>query len=378
MKILFIFQGYTASPDKFDNGLWKEILKCDVGDILFKNGKRLFETHKESMHNFFKNFSKTHLSSVVYNKRTLIPLKDYSDNIILYNKNKVKNISNYDVIIIDCTWAYYDYISYLRKKYPDKIIIGIQDESIQEIQFCDTHMKVSIYGGLHSLDCYICYNRQTFSWVKPCVKNTIYLYHPITTELIKRISKKIDKKDKRKIALGISNWNYDFSNVFTNFLIFKKLNESCQNKLYGEMVGIREYRKEEVSLFQSIDNAIEIVGWLSEEYYSRLSTYNFLIQMPTRAVAGRVSAECAILGTPVIGNENCDMQKYCWPDLSVEEFDVKTAVSLGKRLIEDRQFYDRVVWKAKRKIVRLAEETTTYKEKIINITETIKKARRVT
>jgi hypothetical protein len=78
------------------------------------------------------------------------------------------------------------------------------------------------------------------------------------------------------------------------------------------------------------------------EWMSVLSTFKYAIHMMPTIAAGTFSLNCAYFGIPCIGNNKVDTQLKCFPSLSIDPEDVKSARELSKRLWEDDDFYKQV------------------------------------
>lgn len=347
-----------------------------MGVPLDINGTSLFENWRKSLDSWFSQYSKyslsctgyCHLSGSVFQDHVLNREENYTPDIMLCERfgGKIVSLDDYDIIFIICQSALYGYIRYIRSRYPNKIIIGIQDDSLQELQLFDTKAKIVVHDALCSLDGFIAYNTQMKSWMEGFDTNTVLCHHPITKQYIEQIRDKtasIHKQDR--ICLGITNWNYDHTNFLSNIVVLKNLRKDYPSPLKGEFIGVKDYKIADLNLFASICPDIEILGYLKEDYYQTLKSYKLIIQMGTRAVAGRPCAESAVVGTPMIGTRNADMQEYCWPDISINEFDIAQAITLGKKLLSDTEFYAQICEKAYENLVLLAKDTQLY-TKMIN------------
>ena len=56
--------------------------------------------------------------------------------------------------------------------------------------------------------------------------------------------------------------------------------------------------------------------------------------------AGTFCLNAAFLGIPCIGYKESDPQRLCQPDLSVDLYDLESAMKLAKKLKDDKDFYD--------------------------------------
>lgn len=76
------------------------------------------------------------------------------------------------------------------------------------------------------------------------------------------------------------------------------------------------------------------VDWLKT-----LSTFRYGVNLMPTIAAGTFSLNCAYFGIPCIGNKKVDTQRLCFPYLSVDAEDVRTARDMASRLKTDPDFY---------------------------------------
>jgi len=358
--LAYVFHGFTAAPAVYDNRLWAHVLSCPMGDALDADGVPLFERHRLGIRAVFERLGGTHLSGVAFTKEAMCPAGPFSEGIQTKNGDHI-DLRDFHVIVIACHWAYHEFIVWLRKRRPDALLVGIHDDSLQEMEYCDPALQSIIIQSLSCLDGFIAYNHQMLKWVSVLAPQAEYWRHPISHEFLARVKpRSVRKRDA--VCLGISNWNYDFANFITSVAVLKRIKEHYPH-LQGEFMGIREYRAPFMGAYQECVEDVSTLGWRTEDYYEKLAQYKIILQMNSRAVAGRVSAEAAAVGTPVVGNRVCDMQEYCWPELSVSEFDACSAFSLTRKVLDDEEWRAYLIDQAWLRVQELAEETCSYKER---------------
>jgi len=76
-----------------------------------------------------------------------------------------------------------------------------------------------------------------------------------------------------------------------------------------------------------------------DDWVARLSKFRYAVHMNPNSIGGTFYLNCAYLGIPCIGNINANTQRLCFPDLSVEPADIKTAKQLMEKLRKDEDFY---------------------------------------
>jgi len=75
------------------------------------------------------------------------------------------------------------------------------------------------------------------------------------------------------------------------------------------------------------------------DWIKTLSTFKYAVNLMPTVAAGTFSLNCAYFGIPCIGNKRVDTQRRCFPRLSVEAEDVRSARELAMRLKLDSNFY---------------------------------------
>lgn len=367
MKICYIFPRETQKDSyfRYDNSIWGLLLQADVGDALLLNGETIYRSYLDSLINYYSQ-GKTYLASSAFRKEIILPKFPYSEELLLHNQKL--RIEEYDVIFVCCFFPYFNYISFLRSKFPRKIIIGIQDFSLQELTMCHTNFKTIIFNAMKNLDGYICLNRDSYNYFNKLVP-CFYLSHPITPTIFNNIKKYSYPHPKNKICLGVSCWNYDFSNLLPSIIIYKTLKER-NNNLLAEVLGIRKHKIKELNEYCKLEPGISILGYQTEDYYNTLSRYQLIFNLSERAVAGRICAEAAILGIPIIGNKKCDLQEYCWPNLAIDSYNTEKAYELSLRILSDKDLLGITKMNAMDNIKALVNKTVNeYPKLIIKIIE---------
>lgn len=84
-------------------------------------------------------------------------------------------------------------------------------------------------------------------------------------------------------------------------------------------------------------------NWMTE-----LSKRKYAVHLMRTYAAGTFNLNCAHLGIPCIGYNQCDSQRICFPELSVNEGDLLEARRIAKHLAENDQFYNHVSLYAKK------------------------------
>ena len=86
------------------------------------------------------------------------------------------------------------------------------------------------------------------------------------------------------------------------------------------------------------------------EFYDILSQCKFVINLADRNTPGRLQAEAAFLGVPVIGSNRLELQNELFPELAVTPYELETAVKLAKVLLENPEQGEILAQKAVKKL----------------------------
>jgi len=135
---------------------------------------------------------------------------------------------------------------------------------------------------------------------------------------------------------------------FREFELFRKIRgnpESPQEKYATKMV--------DENFYKIPVNATNMGGRLTLVDYFSICYAVICLREPT---ACRTNAACAASGTPMIGNEQSDVQQIIYPDLCVNKYDLMKIDSLLEKLIKDSDFYDHCVQVAKDNLWRIGAE----------------------
>ena len=78
------------------------------------------------------------------------------------------------------------------------------------------------------------------------------------------------------------------------------------------------------------------------DWIKKLNEFKYAVHMNPNTIGGTFNLNCAYLGIPCIGNINSNTQRLCFPELSVEPYDLVTAKKLANKLKTDSEFYNMV------------------------------------
>ena len=356
MKVLMIYLKYVPTTKHFDSTMFGNLLNADIGYALDKNNNLLQDHFFEEMLKVYDFFIPVKVSTI-FNENFCIKTENLISTNILLETGKIVSIENYEIILISHSWFYNWYIIFIRKKFPKKIIIGIQEEAVQDIISFTPALQSAHFKTLSLFDGYIAINKQFYNWAGNFVKNLIHLHLPLPIDQFNGIA---SKKKKLFACIGIVTWNTDFSNFYSNILVLNKLNKKGY-ELQGFIIGYQKWQKAYLKDYEKNFSNIHLIPECGDQLYDYLIEFKLAINLTLRAASGRISAEFAALGVPCIGNKHNDLQMFCWPKLSVSPYNIKKAIEIAEKLLSDDHFYDEVNSYSKNAVEILMDHSNTKK-----------------
>ena len=76
------------------------------------------------------------------------------------------------------------------------------------------------------------------------------------------------------------------------------------------------------------------------DWIYKLAEYKYTVHLMPAITAGTFCLNSAFLGIPCIGYKESDPQRLCQPNLSVELYDIESAMELARLLKNDKDFYN--------------------------------------
>lgn len=359
--ILFIYLQHEfktenpSSSGSFDNTLIAELLDADVGMPLASSGEMLIDERDDAlgavlaMDDLADGGGFPKISSLYHPHFCVTDDATMSDQVRL-TTGDVVDITDYDVLIVSHLWAYNHYIDYLAREFPEQTLIAIQEGSIQDVTRYSSGLQVQHRQVLDAVDGYITENREYDAYVRHFVDEVHSIPLLVPDGQFQNVS---PRKKEDRICIGVTTWNVDMSNFYTNLLVVDALRRRGFD-LTAELVGVKDFQGKMLAEFDDLP-FVETVSYIEDGFYEYLSQYRLAVLLTSRATAGRVSAECAGVGVPVIGNQENDLQRRCYPDLSIGSYDITEAVSLGERLLTDEDFYEETVARASETVSSLQD-----------------------
>ncbi|SNR60738.1 glycosyltransferase [Halorubrum vacuolatum] len=341
----------------FDNTLYFDMLDADVGvpltventPLQFAKGDKFSDGLEDEFYGAYPQ-----VSSMYHEAFCVSDEAEFSFDAKLFD-GEIVDIRDYDVLVISHHFFYNFYIKHLLETCPELSIIGIMEGGFQDVTMYSPKLQLCHREVLRSVDGYIVSNRQYKQYAETFNDNVIFLPFHVPEGHFQDVSPRTSSEDK--VCLGITSWNIDHSNFYTSILLLDALRDAGFG-LEGEIIGVKDHHQRMVADYNTLEH-VSTVGFIEEGYYEYLSSFDLAIQLTNRATAGRVSAEFAGVGVPVIGNKYDYLQQRCWPELSIEPYDIRRATKLAKELLTNDDFYRESVAKARDEISSLQEYDET-------------------
>jgi len=275
----------------------------------------------------------------------------YHDIKNLSHKEHMDIFDKYDVWIYPVFPEYFDLLKSIRTDYKGKIL-GITDIQSHVLSYWSMD---ELYNFVESINCYdavMCTNMDEVSTFKGCLeKPDICAYtgwSMYSDKLHKPYLKQSDARDTNLISVSISNPGDFNRDLLTNIAAYKKLKKKfpdIQGFMYyvtpNKMQGLRKViDKMDAKDFKLVPELTytQAIEYLSKAYMA--------IHLYTFKVVGRLAQDCAALGVPMVGTVANLPNRLCFPETSVNDYEVDEAVEIASRLLKDKKFWTDVANKA--------------------------------
>ena len=333
-----LFLKHVQTHNQFDNSYWGCIFDAPICVPTTPSGLALQDARHDRIASFFSQGENCRLLTSALFQSSFAPERGDMSLSARMSNGGALDLSEATLVIVSVIWFYYGYISFLREHLPNAIIIGLEEESLQEVLLEDTALHTQLLDAFGAMDAYICQTQDMYRWCKHLTPRAVYTHHPVPLHLLGLSDVPSLPPTTGHICAGIGTFNSDMANFLSSIQVYQLLQSSRSESLTASIVGVPEFRIEEMRLWERRVQGLQVLGLLGDSYYRYLSSCEMILQLTTRATSGRVSAECAVLGIPVIGNAQCDLQKHCWPELSISPYDIAGAYELAIRLSSDPEF----------------------------------------
>ena len=192
--------------------------------------------------------------------------------------------------------------------------------------------QITHYNILNSVDGILSENTTDYKYYRGVAPDTPV--HTIPTLIIEDElldARKIEKQDKTMVGGNCSNWYGGFD----SYLVA----DTYDNKIDMPKMRNTDFHEELPRL--SVLPHVEFYDWIY-----KLAEYKYAVHLMPAITAGTFCLNSAFLGIPCIGYKESDPQRLCQPDLSIDLYDMESAIKLAKQLKNDKDFYDECSKKA--------------------------------
>ena len=188
------------------------------------------------------------------------------------------------------------------------------------------------YNILNSVDGILSENTTDYKYYKGIAPNVPVHTIPtliIEDELIN--ARKIEKQDKTMIGGNCSDWYGGFD----SYLVADT---------YGNKIDMPKMRN--TDFHDQLPRLSVLPHVQFHDWIYKLAEYKYAVHLMPSITAGTFCLNAAFLGIPCIGYKESDPQRLCQPDLSIDLYDMESAMKLAKQLKNDKEFYDECSKKA--------------------------------
>lgn len=334
----------------FSTSLYGKLLDADAGYAVTSDGISIQQAHAESVEAALDGADFPTKFSSGYRREYCITDPNRLTTQVNLFSGETADVRDYDTVLVTFVISQLYYIRYLRRKLPDKTIIGIQDESLQDVQLFPPDLQMLHYSALKDVDGFISEDPVYERWVSGIVDNVLKLPLLVPSGHFDDVPSRAPSEGR--VCIGVGSNNLDPANIYTNIAVHQNLRKRGYD-LEAEFLGAIDFQQDKLAGYEMSLNNVAILEYMDSRYYEHLAGYDLAILLTERVSAGRVSAELAAVGVPCIGNAQNDLQKRCFPDLSIEPYDVPTAVGLATRLLTETDYRERILAKAKEEVTAL-------------------------
>tara|TARA_R110000824_G_scaffold285608_1_gene473771 strand:- start:673 stop:1683 length:1011 start_codon:yes stop_codon:yes gene_type:complete len=231
-----------------------------------------------------------------------------------------------------------------------KKILFFQEGPVWVYQDMPLEQQFWHYNTLVDVDLIFCENTTDISYYKGFVpgKPVTNLPDLVIDDTIKGV-RDIKKQDKAIIGGNFCRWYGGFD----SYIIAQEFGVP----LYAPSMGRKIEGEEEIEDLTHLP----FLNW--SEWMLKLAEFKYGVHLMQTYAAGSFMMNCGYLGIPCIGYNHTDTQRNIFPDLSIEQDDLKTARRLARKLVDDKDFYKECSQKAIVNFEKHSSETSFNKWK---------------
>lgn len=240
-----------------------------------------------------------------------------------------------------------EFAAKVRKEKPNIVLIGVPTQPFGQLRESWREDPINLCNLINFFDsCHavISIVRDTVPYQQSLTKTpVVYIPQPYPVEFALKNWKNLSQKEQTIFVAGETSR----PDIIAGHLAAKEI----QNEKPEFTIRVTQTPDSPLNLEILKDakyNLIDFKPW--QKHLDFLSQNLFVINTDQWWTRGRVQADCAAVGTPSIGGPS-DAQKGLFPELLVKDVeDFQKISELGIRLIEDKNFYEQVAEKAKKRL----------------------------
>lgn len=209
-----------------------------------------------------------------------------------------------------------------------------------------TQIQIEYYNLLQEMDAIFCHNEYDKKYYQSITSKPVYIMPTFINLafILQNIQhpKKLD--NSVFIAGNAGNWY----NGVTSALVIRDIPEI---KIVGFPTMGRKLPNEEILMSMITNKEVKYVPFCDwSKFAQTLGFFKYAVHMMPTIAAASFQLQCAAMGVACIGNRDVDTQRICFPDLCVKPYDIRRARELLHQLVEDNDFYEMIIQKARKNV----------------------------
>ena len=268
----------------------------------------------------------------------------------------VAEAGNYDLIIrtlwIEATtqgWS-----KEIRDRFPAVKQIGLSDHPLStHISKMEPAGQIAYLADLQYLDGIMALTEEERQWYTVAVPNVPVIKSglPFPFESYEARYSQFRNSERQYIGLGVGASDND-RNFISSWAVFRIL-QAINPELQGVFLSIPQPLLQHVNyLADRVPNIAIHARNDMGEFYDILSQCKFVISLADRNTPGRIQAEAAFFGVPVIGSNRLELQTELFPELATKPYELERAANLANVLLQDPEYGDLLAQKAVERLQR--------------------------
>lgn len=240
----------------------------------------------------------------------------------------------------------------IRDRFPSVKQIGLSDHPLStHISKMPPQQQIAYLKDLQYLDGIMALTEEERQWYQiavpsiPVVKTGL----PFPFETYEERFGKYRNSEQKYIGLGVGAADND-RNFISSWTAFRAL-QLVYPDIEGVFLSIPHQLMQHCNILANSSKNVFIHERTDmDEFYDILSQCKFVINLADRNTPGRIQAEGAFLGVPVIGSSRLELQKELFPDLATTPYELERVVGLASLLLDDPEYGKLLAEDARKKL----------------------------